>query len=50
MRKVCVVIGSRANYSSIKTAMCAIRDHGGLELQVVAGASTFSALLPGVTG
>ena len=39
MRKVCVVIGSRANYSSIKTAMCAIRDHGGLELQVVAGAS-----------
>lgn len=39
MRKVCVVIGSRANYSSIKSAMHAIQNHPDLELQVVAGAS-----------
>ena len=39
MRKVCVVIGSRANYGSIKSAMRAIQAHPGLELQVVAGAS-----------
>ena len=39
MRKVCVFIGSRANYSSIRSAMKAIQDHPDLELQVVAGAS-----------
>jgi UDP-hydrolysing UDP-N-acetyl-D-glucosamine 2-epimerase len=39
MKKVCVVIGSRANYSSIKSAMCAIQQHPDLELQLVAGAS-----------
>ncbi|WP_045221192.1 UDP-N-acetylglucosamine 2-epimerase [Desulfonatronum thioautotrophicum] len=39
MRKICVVIGSRANYSSIKSAMKAIQDHPGLELQLIAGAS-----------
>ena len=39
MRKICVVIGSRANYSSIKSAMQAIREHPDLELQVVVGAS-----------
>jgi len=39
MRKICVVIGSRANYSSIKSAMRAIQTHSGLELQVVVGAS-----------
>ncbi|HEX3228084.1 MAG TPA: UDP-N-acetylglucosamine 2-epimerase [Pyrinomonadaceae bacterium] len=39
MRKVCVVIGSRANYSSIKSAMRAIQNHPELELQVVVGAS-----------
>ncbi|NDJ78817.1 MAG: UDP-N-acetylglucosamine 2-epimerase (hydrolyzing) [Chloroflexi bacterium] len=39
MRKVCVVIGSRANYSSIKSAMRAIQEHPDLELQVVAAAS-----------
>lgn len=38
-KKICVVIGSRANYSSIKTAMRAIQQHPQLELQVVAGAS-----------
>ncbi|MFQ5943779.1 MAG: UDP-N-acetylglucosamine 2-epimerase [Anaerolineales bacterium] len=39
MRRVCVVIGSRANYSSIKSALRAIRAHPDLELQVVVGAS-----------
>ncbi len=39
MKKICVVIGSRANYSSIKSAMRAIQKHPQLELQVVAAAS-----------
>ncbi|MBM4439475.1 MAG: UDP-N-acetylglucosamine 2-epimerase (hydrolyzing) [Candidatus Rokubacteria bacterium] len=39
MRRICVVIGSRANYSSIKSAMEAIQRHPELELQVVVGAS-----------
>lgn len=39
VKKVCVFIGSRANYSSIRAAMLAIKNHPGLELQVVAGAS-----------
>ena len=38
-RKICIVIGSRANYSSIKSAMRAIQSHPDLELQVVASAS-----------
>lgn len=39
MRKVCVVVGSRANYSSIKSVMRAIKAHSALELQVIVGAS-----------
>jgi len=39
MRKICVVVGSRANYSSIKSAMQAIQAHLDLELQVVVAAS-----------
>lgn len=39
MRKICVVIGSRANYSSIRSGMRAIKEHPDLELQVVVGAS-----------
>jgi UDP-hydrolysing UDP-N-acetyl-D-glucosamine 2-epimerase len=39
MRKVCVVVGSRANYSSIKSAMRAVDAHPELELQLVVGAS-----------
>jgi UDP-hydrolysing UDP-N-acetyl-D-glucosamine 2-epimerase len=39
MRKICVVIGSRANYSSIKSAMSAIKNHDNLSLQTVVGAS-----------
>lgn len=38
-KKICIVIGSRANYSSIKSAMRAIDAHLELELQVLAGAS-----------
>lgn len=38
-KKVCVVVGSRANYSSIKSAMRAIQAHPALELQLVVGAS-----------
>ncbi len=39
MRKVCVVVGSRANYSSIKSVMRAVQAHPDLELQLVVGAS-----------
>jgi UDP-hydrolysing UDP-N-acetyl-D-glucosamine 2-epimerase len=39
MRKVCVVIGSRANYSSIKSVMTAVREHPELQLQLIVGAS-----------
>lgn len=38
-RKIAVVVGSRANYSSIKSVMRAIRAHPDLELQVIAAAS-----------
>jgi UDP-hydrolysing UDP-N-acetyl-D-glucosamine 2-epimerase len=39
LRKVCIFIGSRANYSSIKSVMRAVRAHPDLELQLVVGAS-----------
>lgn len=39
MRKVCVFIGGRANYSSIKSVMRAIQKKKGLKLQVILGAS-----------
>jgi UDP-hydrolysing UDP-N-acetyl-D-glucosamine 2-epimerase len=39
MRKVCVVVGSRANYSSIKSVMRAIKAHPDLTLQLIVGAS-----------
>lgn len=38
-RKICVFVGSRANYSSIKSVMIAINEHPNLELQLVLGAS-----------
>ena len=38
-RKICVVIGSRANYSSIKSALTAIEKNINLELQLILGAS-----------
>jgi UDP-hydrolysing UDP-N-acetyl-D-glucosamine 2-epimerase len=39
MRKICIVIGSRANYSSIKSVMCAMQAHSDLKLQLIVGAS-----------
>ena len=39
MKKVCVFVGSRANYSSIKSVMTAVKAHPKLELQVVLGVS-----------
>lgn len=39
MRKICVFIGSRANYSSIKAVMKAVKDSSKLKLQLVVGAS-----------
>ena len=39
MRKICVFVGSRANYSSIKSALKAIQADERLELQLVVGAS-----------
>lgn len=39
VKKICVFIGSRANYSSIRSAMQAIQEHEQLELQIVIGSS-----------
>ncbi|MFN4164161.1 MAG: UDP-N-acetylglucosamine 2-epimerase [Ferrovibrio sp.] len=39
MRKVCVVVASRANYGRIKSALQAIKEHPKLELQLIVGAS-----------
>jgi len=34
-RKICVVITARPSYARVKTALCAIRNHPDLELQLV---------------
>ena len=39
MRKICIVVGSRANYSSIKSVMKAVKEHNKLKLQLVLTAS-----------
>ncbi len=39
MRRICVFIGSRANYSSIKSVMRAVKENPDTELQLVTGAS-----------
>jgi UDP-hydrolysing UDP-N-acetyl-D-glucosamine 2-epimerase len=39
MRKVCVVVNSRANYGRIKSVMRAVKDHPDLQLQLIVGAS-----------
>ena len=39
MKKICVFVGNRANYSSIKSVMRAVQTHPKLQLQVVLGAS-----------
>ena len=38
-RKVCVVITARPSYSRIRSALEAIKQHPGLELQIVVAAS-----------
>jgi len=48
MRKICIVVGSRANYSSIKSVMGAVKNHPDLQLQVVAGASALLDLFGAV--
>ena len=39
MRKVCVFIGSRANYSSIKSVMLHLKENPKVQLQIVLGSS-----------
>ena len=39
MRKVCVVVGSRANYGSIKSVMRALQAHPEVHLQIIVAAS-----------
>lgn len=39
MKKICVFIGNRANYSSVKSVMIAIENHPHLELQIILGAA-----------
>ena len=39
MRKICIFVGSRANYSSLKSIMREIKLHPDLKLQTVLGAS-----------
>lgn len=39
MKKICIVVFSRANYSSIKAVMRQVQDHPDLQLQLVIGAS-----------
>ena len=40
MKKVCVVVASRANYGRVKYLLRAIEEHPQLELQLIVGAST----------
>ena len=39
MRKVCVVVHSRANYGRIKSVLRAVQDHPDLELQLIVDSS-----------
>jgi UDP-hydrolysing UDP-N-acetyl-D-glucosamine 2-epimerase len=39
LKTICAVVGSRANYSSIKSALRAIDQHPDLELKLIVGAS-----------
>jgi UDP-hydrolysing UDP-N-acetyl-D-glucosamine 2-epimerase len=39
MRKICVVVASRANYARVKSVLKAVQAHPQLELQLVVGAS-----------
>jgi UDP-hydrolysing UDP-N-acetyl-D-glucosamine 2-epimerase len=48
VRKVCVVVNSRANYGRIKTVLQAIKAHPKLELQLIVGASALLQRFGGV--
>ena len=39
LRKICIVVNSRANYGRIKSVMRAVQNHPELELQLIVGAS-----------
>lgn len=39
MRKICIVVGSRANYASIKSVLLEVQAHAELELQLVVSSS-----------
>ena len=39
MRKICVVVASRANYGRVKPVLKAIDEHPNLELQLIVSAS-----------
>lgn len=39
MKKICIVVGSRANYSSIKSLIRAVKNHPKLKLQLIVCAS-----------
>lgn len=39
MRKICVVVASRANYGRVKSVLSAIKKHPNLELQLIVSAS-----------
>lgn len=38
-RKICIVVNSRANYGRIKSVLQSVKDHPGLDLQLIVGAS-----------
>lgn len=42
MKKICVVVMSRANYGRLKSVMKAIQEHPGLTLQLITGCSALS--------
>jgi len=39
VKKVCIIVASRANYGRIKSVLRAVQDHPELELQLIVGAS-----------
>ena len=42
MRKICIFVGSRANYSSCKSIMRSVKSHPELELQTILGGAAIS--------
>ena len=39
MRKICIIVNSRANYGRIKTVLQALKDDPNVQLQIIVGAS-----------